>query len=452
MAYHIPLKNKYYLPMKERNYIVLVLAHVLIGFLIYSYPPLSKLYGYSILIWGISLVVKTRNKGNEVLLVSAYLVGSEVFLRMTEGNIVYEFSKYGVMLFLLLGMYYSGFSKNTIPFFIYLLLLFPGVIVATDVLNLRSEIHKSIAFNISGPVCLGVAAIYNYKRKISFPQLHNVLLAMGLPIISTTMYLFLYTPELKTILTSTGSNFATSGGFGPNQVATALGIGMFIFFSRLILESKTKLMVVVNVIIICTISYRGLLTFSRGGMITGIIIILILIVSLYKHTQNKERYQLNVFLIFFSLTFAFTWVFTSSQTGGLIDKRYANQDAAGRTKESSFTGREIIWDTEMDAFMDSPVFGVGVAKGKEIREEKMGELVVSHNEITRTIAEHGTLGIVALGIVFLVPFFLYFDNKQNIYMFCFLAFWLLTINHAAMRIAAPAFVYSLALLKVYRED
>jgi hypothetical protein len=31
----------------------------------------------------------------------------------------------------------------------------------------------------------------------------------------------------------------------------------------------------------------------------------------------------------------------------------------------------------------------------------------------------------------------------------FLIFWLLTINHAAMRIAAPAFVYALSLLKVY---
>jgi hypothetical protein len=29
-----------------------------------------------------------------------------------------------------------------------------------------------------------------------------------------------------------------------------------------------------------------------------------------------------------------------------------------------------------------------------------------------------------------------------------MAFWLLTINHAAMRIAAPAFVYALALLKI----
>jgi hypothetical protein len=59
---------------------------------------------------------------------------------------------------------------------------------------------------------------------------------------------------------------------------------------------------------------------------------------------------------------------------------------------------------------------------------------------------------MALLIVFLTPIFLYLDNKQNIYMFCFLVFWLLTINHAAMRIAAPAFVYSLSLLKVYMDE
>ena len=43
-------------------------------------------------------------------------------------------------------------------------------------------------------------------------------------------------------------------------------------------------------------------------------------------------------------------------------------------------------------------------------------------------------------------------NKENIYVFCFVLFWLLTINHAAMRLAAPAFVYSLSLLKVYISD
>jgi O-antigen ligase len=439
--------------MKERNYILLVLLHVLIGFLIYSIPELSKLYGLLILLVGLYVVVKSRNRNNEVLFVSAYIVGSEVFLRMTGGNLLYEVSKYGVMLFLIIGMYYSGFSKNAIPFWIYLLLLLPGVLVATETLNLESDLRTSIAFNISGPVCLGIASIYTYDRKISFSQINAILLTLGLPVISMVIYLIFFTPELKTILTSTGSNPETSGGFGPNQVATILGIGMFIFFSRLLFESKTKLLFVVNLIIVFNITYRGLVTFSRGGMMTGFIMILILLIYIYINTNEHKRYRLLGFLGFMLVALFFTWIYTSSQTGGLIDKRYANQDATGRVKESQFTGREEIWDSEIAAFKDNPVFGVGVAKGLEIRKEQTGgQIIASHNEITRTIAEHGTMGIIALMIVFLTPIFLHLDNKQNVYIFCFLIFWLLTINHAAMRIAASAFVYSLSLLKVYMDE
>ncbi|WP_333600072.1 O-antigen ligase family protein [Flavobacterium sp.] len=439
--------------MKEKKYILLILIHVAIGVLSYIYRDIAKLYGLAILLYGIYYILKKGNKNNEVLHVAAYVVGSEVFLRMTGGNLLYEFSKYGVMGFLIMGMYYSGFSKKSIPFWIYLLLLMPGVVIATYTLNLESDLRKSIAFNISGPMCLGVAAIYCYNRKILFSQLNNILLTLGLPIVTTTTYLILYTPDLKTILTGTGSNIETSGGFGPNQVATILGIGMFVFFSRLIFNSESKLTMAINLIIVLNITYRGLVTFSRGGMMTGFVMILILLVFLYQNTKSKGRYKLYVFFMFMLLGLLLTWLYTSNQTGGLIDKRYANRDAMGRVKESQLTGREEIWDSEIAAFEDNPVFGIGVAKGLELRQEKSGgQVIASHNEITRTFAEHGTLGIIALMIVFLTPFFLYLDNKQHIYMFCFLFFWLLTINHAAMRIAAPAFVYSLSLLKVYFDD
>jgi hypothetical protein len=267
--------------MKDKNYILLVVAHALIGLLIYSFPAFSKIYAILILFVGLYFVIKNRNINNEVLFVSAYIVGSEVFLRMTGGNILYEFSKYSIMIFMVLGMYYSGFSKNAIPFWIYLILLFPGIIVATETLNLKSDLRNALSFNISGPACLGISAIYAYNRKIKFSQLNNILLSMGLPILATTVYLIFYTPELKTILVSTGSNMETSGGFGPNQVATVLGLGMFVFFSRLILESKSKLIFVINLIILFNISYRGLVTFSRGGMITGLFMILILIFFLF---------------------------------------------------------------------------------------------------------------------------------------------------------------------------
>ena len=181
--------------------------------------------------------------------------------------------------------------------------------------------------------------------------------------------------------------------------------------------------------------------------------IIALVSYLFIKTKDQGKYNLYRLLIFMSVAFLVTWLYTSNQTGGLIDKRYANQDSAGRVKESQFTGREKIWDGEIDDFLDNPVFGVGVAKALEIREKQTGgQIIASHSEISRTFAEHGTMGIIALLIVFFTPIFLFIDNKQHIYMFCFLFFWLMTINHAAMRIAAPAFVYSLSLLKVYMDE
>ena len=63
-------------------------------------------------------------------------------------------------------------------------------------------------------------------------SLGKVLFYAVLPIISLVVYLILYNPSIKETVTGTGSNFATSGGFGPNQVATILGAGIFIFITR----------------------------------------------------------------------------------------------------------------------------------------------------------------------------------------------------------------------------
>ena len=434
---------------KDKNYLLLIGFHILIGIIIFGFQGFSKIYSALILFGGLYFVIKTRNKNNEALLAAAYIVGSEVFLRMTNGNPNHEFSKYGVILFLTVGMLYSGFSKNALPYWIFLLLLIPGIVIGTQTLNLTTlDIRKTISFNISGSIALGFASLYCYNRKISYQEVNNLLLVMGLPIVSCTMYLILYTPDLKEILVSTGSNAETSGGFGPNQVATALGLGMFIFFSRIILASTTKLLFLINFIIVLNITYRGLVTFSRGGMITGFIMITLLLLFAYKNSKYNGKIKLNYLLVIIGITMTFIWIYTESQTGGLIGKRYANEDALGREKATQFTGREEIASSEIDIFLENPFFGIGVAKGTEYRLEKTGQITASHNEITRLLAEHGAIGILILLILFSTPIFLYLDNKQNIFMFCFLFFWLLTINHAAMRTAAPSFVYALSLLKV----
>jgi hypothetical protein len=433
---------------EDQSYVYLILFHVFIGVLGYAIPFASKIYGYSIFIYGVYYIIKSQNRNNEALIVAAYVVGSEVFLRMTGGSPLYEISKYGVIVFLLIGMYYSGFSKGAAPYWIFLLLLVPSVVISTFTLNFDTNIRKTIAFNISGPVCLGLASLYTFRRKISLEDINRILFSMGLPIITCMVYLTLYTPNVRDVVTSTQSNFETSGGYGPNQVATILGLGMFIFFSRIILESKTKFLIVINLIIALNITYRGMLTFSRGGMITGFMMIFLLLVFLYFKSNFGGRVKLNYIIVLLVAVLFATWTYTSFQTGGLIDKRYANQDAAGRVKKSQFTGREDIARSEIDMFFKNPVFGVGVGKGTEVRLVETGIIALSHDEITRMLAEHGSLGILALLILFFTPLVLYLENKFNMFLLCFVAFWFLTINHAAMRTAAPAFVYSLSLLNV----
>lgn len=433
---------------EERFYLYLVLFHVAIGIMVYMLPFTAKLYGYGIFIGGIYFVIKAQNRNNEALMVAAYIAGSEVLLRMTGGNISYEFSKYGVMIFVFIGMYFAGFSKGAAPYWIFLLLLVPSLVIATYALDFDTNIRTTIAFNISGPVCLAVASLYTYRRKIALEQVNNILLSMGLPIISCTVYLTLYTPNIRDVITNTQSSFEASGGFGPNQVATFLGLGMFIFFSRIILESRSKFLLVLNLLIVLNVSYRGMVTFSRGGMITGFLMIVLLLLFLYFKSNYRGKVKLNYIIMIIALTMMAIWGYASVQTGGLINKRYKNQDASGKVKETQFTGRAAIAEDEIDIFLRNPIFGVGVGKGVEVREMKTGKVVLSHDEITRMLAEHGTLGIFALLILFFTPLVLYLENSFNMFLLCFVAFWFLTINHAAMRTAVPAFVYSLSLLNV----
>jgi hypothetical protein len=250
------------------------------------------------------------------------------------------------------------------------------------------------------------------------------------------------------VITGTGSNYTTSGGFGPNQVATILGLGMFVFVSRLIYYSNSKVLFIINFIIAFNITYRGLVTFSRGGMMTGFIMLTILIFITYFNINSKARIKMNYVFIAIMTVLIATWLYTSNQTDGLIEKRYANEDASGRAKEDQFTGRGKLAAEEIKTFLDNPIFGVGVGRTAEMRQQRIGVFIATHNEITRMLAEHGSLGILGLMILLATPLFLYLDNKQNVYLVCFIVFWILTINHAAMRMAAPAYVYALSLLKV----
>lgn len=433
---------------KDKNYLALIIVHIIIGVLIFYFPVLSQVYGYLMLIVGIFLVIKSQNKKNEVLYICSYIVGSEVFLRMTYGNPSHEFAKYCVVFFLFIGILYSGFSKSALPYWLFLVILIPGIIIANESIDFNVDFRKKIAFNLSGPICLGIASIYTFGKRVSVREIGNMLLFLGMPIVSTAVFVTLFAPNIKDVLRGTGSNEMLSGGFGPNQVATIFGLGMFIFFTRSLLYSRTKIIFFTNLLLTFYISYRGFLTFSRGGMMTGFGMIGIFMFFIYFYSKNTGKFKLNYLIVILTVVMSVTWVYTSIQTDGLINKRYAGKNAQGVEKEDKFSGRGELAGDEIEMFLDHPYFGIGVGKGTEIRSEKNGYLTASHDEITRMLAEHGALGILGLMILFVTPLLYFLGNKQNIYLFCFITFWFLTINHAAMRTASPAFIYALSLLKV----
>ena len=417
------------------------------GLIVYMVEFTSKFFLFGAIVYFLYRVFANGNRKDEVLLGAAYVTGFEVFSRMTGGAFTYEFAKYGVILFLLIGMFFRGFNTKSWPYLIFILLLIPGIFFATLNLNYETNVANAVGFNLSGPICLAISALYCYNRKMKIERLHGILLAALLPIISMTVYLYVFTPNIRDVLTGTQSNFETSGGFGPNQVATVLGLGMFILFARLILI-KSRLINIIDLILLIFVSYRGIVTFSRGGVITAVIIAAVFFLIYLFHSHAKERGSLIAKIAFIGIVISITWVFTSVSTEGLIDKRYANQDASGRAKEDLTTGRAALINTELEAFYDNPITGVGVGKMKEYRFEQTGRLSASHNEMTRILSEHGLFGLFGMIILIFTPLVFRLSNKSNIYLFSFFLFWLLTINHSSMRIAAPAFIYGLCLISI----
>ncbi len=434
--------------MTDKRYYNLILFHIALAFVVWLFIPLAKVVALVVLGGGAYYVIKNQNRNNEALTVAAYITGIEVFLRATEGVPIYEFGKYGVIGVIIIGMFYRGFSKTAFPMWLYLLALVPAFILAFVVLNPDAEQRKVISFVISGPACLGVCGLYTYQRKVTYEQFQEILLALLLPIISLTTYVILFNPSVRDIVSSTDSDGRLSGGFGPNQVSTVFGLGAFILINRALLRSANTQMMLINVAIAAIVVFRAIVTFSRGGVFTAIAMILIFLLILFFRLNVNARVKLTRLFFWLIVGSIGIWGYSLLQTKGLIGNRYANKDALGRVKESKLTGREELAQTELQAFFDNPILGAGVGKTMELRLEQTGNDAASHNELTRLLGEHGAFGVLILILLVVTPLILHIGNKENFFMLPLLIFWALTINHAAMRIAAPAFVYSLTLLYV----
>ncbi|WP_225969295.1 O-antigen ligase family protein [Dokdonia sp. PRO95] len=436
---------------KQSTYLTFMVIHIIIGVLVYLVRSLALVYFAGSILYFLVQIFRAGNKNNEALMAAGYMTGAEVFFRMSQSVPIYEAGKYSVIAFMLIGLFLSGTSRKSGIYWLYIFLLLPSILVASMNLNLGTNVRNAIFFNLSGPVCLGLAALYCIDRKLTYKQLSTLTRWILLPIVGMSIYITLGTPDLREALSGTGANYAATGGFGPNQVSTVLGLGMFLSLVQLVVYSKDKVFLFIHLALTGFLLYKGIITFSRGGVITGIGCSVAFLVIYFAGSKGVARRRMMTYLILLGGVLVAVSAYSSFQTNGLINKRYTNRDAAGRIKSDITTGRAEIFETELNAFYNNPVIGVGAGKAKELRAEETGIGAASHNEVSRLLSEHGSLGLIILGILIIYPLVYRAKNRRNYLFFAALGFWFMTINHSSMRIAAPAFIYALALLNVVHE-
>lgn len=442
-----------------------VFFHILLGVAAQYSPVTVTTYFVLVAILGVVEIWQKRDKGNLTAYYAIYLAGFEIVYRIGKFYLLWELGKYLCIMVLVFGLLFSKRSfKIATPFIVYMLLLMPGIGVAlyygySDSVYVR----KLILQNMSGPICLGIAGVYFFRRQFSQESIIRLLRIGILPSITLVTLLFLG-KKISEISFATGSNFETSGGFGPNQVSTMLGWGIillgFAFFQKVHLTINK----ITDLALLALLAFRGLLTFSRGGMV-GALLGLVLCFGIPLLFNKEGRKKIGRSLIQFSLVgglFFFTLVFVNQLTNNYLYYRYIGgtpQEIAYASKTDNtgyyLSGRELVAQQEWEAFKDFPFFGTGAGQGTIYRIEKYQFTTSSHLEFTRLIGEHGLFGLFAGLIMLFMPIKHFFKHKNLVtrqWLILFFIISVFTMFHSGMRLAMPAVSFAMAFILIINQQ
>jgi len=427
-------------------------VHILLGIAISRELFLALFLSPLAFIIGLVLTLTTKNQTKSAQFYSAYIVGAEILLRMAKSPLPYEFSKYAVSILMFLGYLFEyGRKRNTKTIWLYFFLLLPSILVL-DVPSL-DRTRQLISFNLSGPLSLTMSLLYFYGQKQTPDQIRRTFAMLVSPIISLVAFLTLNASDFSNYSFRYSANFDTSGGFGPNQVSTALGLGLLIllvclFWKRSLTRSATLAFGLISFFI-----FRGFLTFSRGGVIAPIAAVLICILALQFRRFKKQNTRSNIIPLFIFIIPIFLYVgYKANEVSQhRLTGRYMGETMT-RGKTNYLSGREKIMMFDLTIFLKHPVLGVGPGGGMELRSKLgYGASVSAHNEPSRMLAEHGILGLIALlimlGYCIQRVFSPNISREDFILTVLCISFAFLSMGHSAMRLSAMGFIFGLGFLR-----
>jgi O-antigen ligase len=254
-----------------------------------------------------------------------------------------------------------------------------------------------------------------------------------------------------------GAVFATTGGFGSNQVSTILGLAMFIVFMLEIYKKPLFDISMINYGLMGYLFFRGLLTFSRGGVISAVIAMFILYIPIM---FKSKRSIINSVIagVLLGIGGAVVFLIADSVTKNNLTLRYKGETSGtlAGTKEQSLSNitsrRWEIAVTDWEIFKAHPIFGVGPGEARNYREEYGGINIVAHVEYSRLLSEHGIFGGAAMIIItlFAVSWVVRLKSKKGkVISAAFFTLAILSSFHAATRTNTTSVFYVLAAMPIY---
>jgi hypothetical protein len=439
----------------DRQNLFWTLAHIGLGFVCTLTP-------FALILWFYLILFTNFFKANSLLqkkkpafffMLFSYLISFELLDRMAKTSpfIPQELGKYFLVIMGFLGLLAVGVRyANGI---LMALLVTPAVFY--DFSGIRPS--YDIINTYLAPLAVGLGVAFAYRLSITFLQLNSILKFSWWAILASLVFTFIKTPDFDDIQFSLSANFQTTAGHSSNQVSTVLGLGMFLSFYSVFKRMNFSGNRIIDILILFGFTFQGLLSFSRGGMVVGVVGIVMLLFASESNDSGKIRSK-SITIGILALTALYgAFEFANNITGGNLLLRYQGETAGTMlgTKEITVdrfvTGRLGIFEQDINLWKQYIVSGVGAGASRFLRDSQVVG-VAAHVELSRLLADHGLLGLLYAVFFFIrLPLNIIQtkdNSKHKIILLALMTIAILSTFHAAMRTFVTPLFMILGVLKI----
>lgn len=392
------------------------------------------------------LFVQWFQKNNTLFSIGAFLgiieiCGLEFWGRLTNMDpfFPYEISKYLVFFYLVGFIFMNNLDYKTFPITLFIVCLIYSVWVIAD-----GQKFGRVIGDANGLLIMLMASMIFQKSRfqISELQIKRLIFKWIDYLLLGLVFVVLKTPNIEDINFKLGANYEATGGESANQVSTYLGLGTALLGYLIISKRSYSGNVLVDRILLFAFFFQSLLTFSRGGIIVGMVVMgYWVIVSGYVKLNNRNI--LVIFSLILLLIIGFQYL--DGKSKGMLSNRFNGETEAtlAGKKDKNLnvmtSNRLQIIEENWEIFKNN-VFGVGPSLGTEKRKEIYGSSFYDHTEPSRWLVEYGIFGIILFtwfnSVLFKYVKFSFPDNASRPYsafLVAMILFSSLTMLHSATR-------------------